>query len=383
MAVYKQQNGKTWSMRFSYKGERFDQSTGFTNKRAAEDYERAFRTKLINGEVGIKSKKDVPNFKTMVAEFLEWSESRQEANTAKRYAVATKALIRHFGDQRVDRITVTDVENFMTKRSKEFCAPRGVKPKSNNVPQRKIEKQIISKSTVNKELACLKKMFSRLVAADTLSFNPVKQIEFFEEENEAGRVINHDEERLYLMAASQPLQDYVTVLVETGLRPDELLRLTVQDIITDGDHRCLMVRKGKTKAATRTVPLSQRAARVLSGRIANAKGRYIFAGGRGGNDLDAPVRKFNNAHYGTLKRCKIDAENRSGTSGTCTLYSFRHTFATRFLESEGDLLTLAALLGHSSLRMVMRYAHPSDTHKFDAIKRMEEKRIGKAAAKAA
>lgn len=382
MAVYKQKNGKAWSMRFSYKGERFDQSTGFSNKRAAEDYERAFRTKLINGEVGIKTKKNVPNFKAAVAEFLEWSESRQAPNTNRRYAVATHALIRYFGDQRVDRITVTDVETFMTKRSQEFCAPRGVKPKSNNAPQRKIEKQIISKSTVNKELACLKKMFSRLVAADTLSFNPVKQIEFFEEDNEAGRVINHDEERLYLMAASQPLQDYVTVLVETGLRPDELLRLTVQDIITDGDHPCLMVRKGKTKAATRTVPLSERACHILSQRIAKAEGCYIFAGGRGGN-LDKPALKFNNAHYGTLKRSKIDGENRSGTSGTCQLYSFRHTFATRFLESEGDLLTLAALLGHSSLRMVMRYAHPSDTHKFDAIKRMEEKRIGKATAKAA
>jgi integrase len=381
MAVYKQKNGKAWSMRFSYKGERFDQSTGFANKRAAEDYERAFRTKLINGEVGIKTKKNVPNFKAAIAEFLEWSKSRQEPNTAKRYEVATKALIRYFGDQRVDRFTVTDVENFMTKRSQEFCAPRGIKPKS-DTPKRKIEKQKISNSTVNKELATLKKIFSRLVAADTLSFNPVKQIEFFEEDNEAGRVINHDEERLYIMAASQPLQDYVTVLVETGLRPDELLRLTVQDVITGGDRPCLMIRKGKTKAATRTVPLSERACRILSQRIAKAEGRYIFAGGRGGN-LDKPALKFNNAHYGTLKRSKIDGENRSGTSGTCQLYSFRHTFATRFLESEGDLLTLAALLGHSSLRMVMRYAHPSDNHKFDAIKRMEEKRIGKAAAIAA
>ncbi|MEQ1765014.1 MAG: tyrosine-type recombinase/integrase, partial [Pyrinomonadaceae bacterium] len=74
-----------------------------------------------------------------------------------------------------------------------------------------------------------------------------------------------------------------------------------------------------------------------------------------------------------LRRSKIDGANRTGTDGICTLYSFRHTFATRFLERRpGDLLTLAALLGHSSLRMVMRYAHPSDEHKFDAIKSMEE-----------
>ncbi len=147
------------------------------------------------------------------------------------------------------------------------------------------------------------------------------------------RVLNYDEERLYLMAASQPLQDYVTVLVETGLRHDELCRLTVQDVFVGADRPYLMIHKGKTKAATRNVPLSERACRVLSHRIANATTRYIFAGGRGGN-LDKPAVKFNNAHYGTLVRSKIDGENRSGTSGTCQLYSFRHTFATRFLHSK-------------------------------------------------
>jgi integrase len=90
--------------------------------------------------------------------------------------------------------------------------------------------------------------------------------------------------------------------------------------------------------------------------------------------IEDRVLKFNNAHYGALSRSKIDTDNRSGTAGTCTIYSFRHTFATRFIESGGDLLTLASILGHSSLRMVMRYAHPSDNHKFEAIKRMGEKR---------
>jgi hypothetical protein len=40
------------------------------------------------------------------------------------------------------------------------------------------------------------------------------------------------------------------------------------------------------------------------------------------------------------------------------------------------LVTLAALLGHSKLDMVMRYAHPSDGHKTEAIRRMAEARNG-------
>ena len=360
-------------MRFSYKCERYDQSTGFTNKRAAEEYERAFRTGLINGEVGIKSKMDLPKYKVAVANFLEWSASRQESNTTKRYAVAAKSLIRYFAELGVDRITVANIESFMTHRSKEFCAPRGLKSTS-TAKKPKIIKRAISKATVNRELACMKKMFSRLVADGTLSFNPVKQIELFHEDNESGRVLNYEEERLYIMAASQPLRDFVSLLVETGLRPNELCRLTVQDVFFNTTKSHLMVRKGKTKSATRAVPLSMRAAAILSHRAAKSNGNYLFPGGRGGTAPDVPALKFNNAHYGALERSKIGSVNRSGRTGTCTLYSFRHTFATRFLQSEGDILTLASLLGHSSLRMVMRYAHPSDNLKFDAIRRMEEKR---------
>ena len=37
----------------------------------------------------------------------------------------------------------------------------------------------------------------------------------------------------------------------------------------------------------------------------------------------------------------------------------------------GDLVTLKALLGHTSIQMVTRYAHPTEKHHLDAIKKME------------
>lgn len=208
---------------------------------------------------------------------------------------------------------------------------------------------------MNRELACLKKVFSNLVADGVLSSYPARFVGFLKEENESGRVLNRDEERLYLAAASQPLRDYATLLIETGVRPNELCRLGVRDVHLESDKPYLVITDGKTKAARRSIPLSKRAREVLSVRLRDAKGKYVFPGGRGGSDPNSPALKFSNAHYGALKRSKIDGVNRSGSEGSCTLYSFRHTFATRFLERRsGDLLTLAALLGHSSLRMVMR-----------------------------
>ena len=61
------------------------------------------------------------------------------------------------------------------------------------------------------------------------------------------------------------------------------------------------------------------------------------------------------------------------------LYDCRHTFASRAVENGIDLVTLAQILGHASLRMVMRYAHPSEQHKADAVRKMEKsKRKAKA-----
>ena len=59
------------------------------------------------------------------------------------------------------------------------------------------------------------------------------------------------------------------------------------------------------------------------------------------------------------------------------LYDLRHTFATRAAEAGVDIMTLAALLGHSRIQMVMRYAHPTEEHQFNAMKKMEANRLAK------
>lgn len=320
--------------------------------------------------MGFLEKKAYPTFKQAMAEFLEWSASRQKKNTTIRYNTASKALIAHFGNMRVNLIAKPQIDAFVTRRRSQFGTASGGRSKTGK-PKR--TKKKISNATVNRELACMKKMFSNLVADGMLTSNPARFVDFLIEENESGRVLNKDEELHYLSCASQPLRDYAILLIETGLRPAELCRLAVKDVSLNVERPYLIVKDGKTKSARRSIPLSKRAAEVLTQRLQNAKGKFVFPGGRGGNDPNSPAVKFNNAHYGALKRSKIDGVHRSGTEGSCTLYSFRHTFATRFLERRpGDLLTLAALLGHSSLRMVMRYAHPSDNHKFEAIKSMED-----------
>jgi integrase len=54
------------------------------------------------------------------------------------------------------------------------------------------------------------------------------------------------------------------------------------------------------------------------------------------------------------------------------LYDLRHTWATRAAESGIDLVMLAAMLGHSRIQMVMKYAHPTEEHQINVMRKLEE-----------
>ena len=51
-------------------------------------------------------------------------------------------------------------------------------------------------------------------------------------------------------------------------------------------------------------------------------------------------------------------------------HDLRHTFASRLVMAGVDLRTLAQLLGHRTLQMVMRYAHLSQSHELAAVERL-------------
>jgi integrase len=372
MLIYKHEGNKTgpYWFRFQYKGQRIRQSTGVYNKEVAKDIASAYRTQLCKGQVGIEEPEEaepIPKFNQAMKDFLEWSESEYAAHpsTHRRYEISSKALLRYFGNKSLDRITSDDVEKFKTQRSKQKKAPQGKKSKKKASASRGTKQ--LRPATVNRELACLKHLFKR--NESFVPKNPVKGVKFLDEDNMQTRVLNAEEEKLYLLAASQPLQDIATLMLETGMRPEEVYRIRRENVHIEQGY--LFIPFGKTKAARRKAwLLSETVLAVLRRRIDEAKGAYLFPGrvAAGVKPEDAgPIVKVNAAHTAAVIRSKV---------APFRLYDLRHTWATRMAMAGVDLVTLAALLGHSRIQMVLKYAHPTEQHQQEAMQKLQRSMAG-------
>jgi len=54
------------------------------------------------------------------------------------------------------------------------------------------------------------------------------------------------------------------------------------------------------------------------------------------------------------------------------LHDLRHTAASKMIEAGADLVTVSKILGHASIQMTMRYAHPTPENMRLAVEKLGE-----------
>jgi integrase len=214
--------------------------------------------------------------------------------------------------------------------------------------------------TVRHDLHALSVFFQYAIKQHWTRDNPIANVEI-PSDAEAVRihVLTNDEERMYFAHASkhQNLYDLGRLMINQGMRPEEVLAISKFDVNLDRGQ--LQIPRGKSAAARRVLDLTPESRGILAGRMSGA-GTWIFPSHRKPGDH---AGRLNNAHDRICEK----------TGLSFVIYDLRHTFATRMAEGGTDLATLAAILGHGSIRMVQKYVHPTAEHKKAAMVRYAER----------
>jgi integrase len=359
MSIYKR--GNIYWYKFMWNGEMVRESTKQGNQNTARNIESAHRTALANGLVGIRSKKPIPTLKEFCAmRFEPWAKSTFEKSARNNwlwYRGGMGALLafKPMANARLDTINNELAAQFASHRQAGG-------------------KQV---STVNSSLRVLRRILGLATEWGVLDTRPTVSLLSGERHRET--VVTPREEQLYLEHASEPLKSIATILVETGIRPDECYRLRWEDLHwkTFGKST-LRVTKGKTPAARRVIPMSTQVSFILETRWELAEKPsegWIWPAATKVGHVDHSTQKKKHALTFRTANAAIKARNqREHTKDKelipWVLYSFRHTFLTRLGQSGCDAWTLARIAGHSSIGISSRYVHPSHEAVSDAMSRL-------------
>lgn len=253
-------------------------------------------------------------------------------------------------------------------------------------------------SVQDKVKRLLTDMFGRAIEDEYCIRNPVKGIRLKGEKN-SYKVLTREEQAMFFETATGTFyENLFLVAVNTGLRPGELFALTEENI--DFKEKIIKVRRNliygkyddaqkkeffwetpKTKSSIRDVPINSICEKALKNQLMLKKrlslqfpnntefSDVIFVSGRN-NPLNTEI------YHDAIDRIRLMRNELLGPLEQIDKFgghTFRHTFATRCIESGVKPKTLQTFLGHATLEMTMNlYVHTMEDMKQEEIKLLEE-----------
>jgi integrase len=246
------------------------------------------------------------------------------------------------GDRLLSQITFLDLETYRNQRKP--TPTRSGKPRTD--------------ATVNREMSTLRHMFNKAVECGLLETSPFARGKrlMFQENNHRLRFLSDAEveallEAFNLIRANSPhRRPIVETALLTGMRREELLSLK-REQIRNGFIYLTETKSGKA----RQIPINDHLSRILRElrRENQLRSPYGFCDSRG-------------RRYQEVKRCFASACRRAGITGF-RFHDLRHTCASHLVMKGASLKVVQELLGHSDLKMTMRYAHLSQEHLKDSV----------------
>jgi len=195
MAAYRKfrKNGSVvWYYNFSYKGKQYRAIGGTTKTQALRTLEKV-RTEVIN-ETYEHSREFNIKFEEMSDMFL--SISKTEKRSWRRDEQIVEHLLKSFKDKLLIHIKPADIEIYKTKRKKDG----------------------VSGSTINRELAGLKRIFNIAIKNKKVRYNPVKDVNFFPEPPPKTRYLSVEEINKLLRVCSENIKPIVITALNSPMQ---------------------------------------------------------------------------------------------------------------------------------------------------------------------
>jgi integrase len=217
---------------------------------------------------------------------------------------------------------------------------------------------------VNRELACLKTMFNKVVEWGKLEDNPLRAVKKFKENAARERILSVDEARRLIENAAPALRPVLIIALHTGMRRNEILSLKWSNV--DLTRGYIFIEDSKS-GKSRKIPVSSAVMEAFMGLSHEAE--FVFYN----PEMKSNVKDIKTAFKAACRRAKKDPndEKDPGIVGL-RLHDLRHTAASKMIKAGVDLLTVSKILGHASIQMTMRYAHATPENMRRAVERLAE-----------
>lgn len=268
---------------------------------------------LVEGKIGIRK---APLFNDVMKDFLEYGKINKES--FKTDESRNRHLIAVFGGMRLNEISSFHIERYRSAR-----------------------KEIVSQSTINREISLLKAAINKQIQAGRWDKNPTKNIRKFDEPK-IDKFLEEDEITTLLEVAEIHVRPIILTFLHTGMRRGELANLKWADV----QNGIITIRMETTKTKkARYIPINSALRKCFN--ILPGHGEYIFIDGQK-NRLQAG-KKISRWIERTMRQAGIDPSRPCST--------LRHTFASHMVMRRAPLSAVGKYLGHSTSNMTERYAH--------------------------
>lgn len=339
MGVYKY--NKTWYYKFVIRGKQYHRAIPeAVNERQAIEAETFAKSEIFKNKFNLVDNIGEMMFSDLIDVYIEYTKSNNlswKCNTSKAERFRT-----FFRNKRLNEITPIMVENYRIQRKKEFKDKKQTKK--------------ISNATINRDIEILRKIFNIAIDNDWCDKNPAssKKVKKFREDNHIIRSLSVEEEQALLEACTckfKYLKNIIITALNTGMRKNEILGLTWDCVNFQENFIALL----KTKSGkSRNIPINVKLREILQEQKELSTGNYVFE------------NPETHTRYSDLKRSFINVCKKANVKNF-RFHDLRHTAATRMASSNINLIVVKDILGHADIKTTMRYAHPVDEIKLQAV----------------